>query len=48
MKVIFGIEDESRSDELQRPESESTFNNIMTFDMKMVKEFTYGAIESLY
>ena len=48
MNVIFGIEDESRADEEQSPEKESTYNNIMTFDVKMVKEFTYGAIDSLY
>ena len=48
MKVIFGLADESRADEGQAPEKESTFNNIMTFDVKMVKEFTYGAIETLW
>ena len=48
MKVIFGLEDESRANEEQSPEKESIYNNIMTFETKMVKEFTYGAIDTLY
>ena len=48
MQVIFGLEDESRADEEQNPEKESIYNNIMTFEGKMVKEFTYGAIETIY
>ena len=48
IRVAFGIDDESDVNrEDAAPEQNSPFDSVMTFDYKMVKEFSNGEIKSL-